>query len=97
MAGDISNPRRTFLVVIAVLVPATVLFNSAPLMVALSIDSRRCNSTGPNNEELLWQEGYFGVVVRLVFPVACFVVLRVLCVMLRASCSLLFEVPYQRP
>ena len=45
LAGDISDPRRTFLVVIAVLVPFTVLFNSAPLMVALSIDGRRCNGT----------------------------------------------------
>jgi amino acid transporter len=44
LAGDISNPRRTFSIVIVVLVPFVILINSIPLAVGMSIDPRRCVS-----------------------------------------------------
>lgn len=51
LAGDVVNPRRTFTLTVAVLIPFVVLINSAPLMVGLSIDSTRCLELRPNQTQ----------------------------------------------
>mmetsp|Transcript_25278 Transcript_25278/g.69638 ORF Transcript_25278/g.69638 Transcript_25278/m.69638 type:complete len:425 (+) Transcript_25278:662-1936(+) len=54
LAGELDNPRRTFLVSIAILFPAVLLLNTLPLAVALSLDDVPSHYTA----------GYFNVLAR---------------------------------
>lgn len=54
LAGDLIEPRRTFLIALGVLFPAVLLLNSVPLAVSLSIDP------DPSN----YEAGHFNVVAE---------------------------------
>jgi amino acid transporter len=40
LAGELENPRRTFIIAIAILFPTVLLLNTLPLAVALGTDDR---------------------------------------------------------